>query len=156
VPAPLAQAFGQNPPDSGGSTGKRLGLVLVLVGVTALLVWQVAAMNASFAAILETVQPTPPSVPAASRPEAAVQAASASRPRCPPAPHRHCSAVQSPCRRGEPGGTGLPVPAVVPSTVPAPAAAIRRRPSGNGSPSALYYQRGRLRKRFIHYGGAGR
>jgi len=45
VPAPLAQAFGRPQPDESASTGKRLGLALVLVGVTALLLWQVAAMN---------------------------------------------------------------------------------------------------------------
>ena len=45
VPAPLAQAFGQAPPEEGAVTGKRLWLALVLVAVTALLVWQVAAMN---------------------------------------------------------------------------------------------------------------
>ena len=45
VPAPLAQVFGRPQPDEHASTGKRLGLALVLVGVTALLLWQVAAMN---------------------------------------------------------------------------------------------------------------
>jgi hypothetical protein len=45
VPAPLAQAFGQRPADERPATGKRLALALVLVSVTALLVWQVAAMN---------------------------------------------------------------------------------------------------------------
>jgi Tfp pilus assembly protein PilF len=45
VPAPLAQAFGQKAPEEYPGTGKRLGLALVLVAVTALLVWQVAAMN---------------------------------------------------------------------------------------------------------------
>jgi len=45
VPAPLARAFGQKPPEEGASTGKRLALAVVLVAVTALLLWQVAAMN---------------------------------------------------------------------------------------------------------------
>src|SRR5512137_2080483 len=45
VPAPLAQALTQKPADEGAVTGKRLALALVLVSVTALLVWQVAAMN---------------------------------------------------------------------------------------------------------------
>ena len=45
VPAPLAQAFGPRPAEGGASAGKRLGLALVLVAVTALLLWQVAAMN---------------------------------------------------------------------------------------------------------------
>jgi Flp pilus assembly protein TadD len=45
VPAPLAHAFEQTPPEGGASAGKRLALALLLVAVTALLVWQVAAMN---------------------------------------------------------------------------------------------------------------
>jgi Tfp pilus assembly protein PilF len=45
VPAPLAQAFGQEPTDERTAAEKRLGLALLLVAVTALLVWQVAAMN---------------------------------------------------------------------------------------------------------------
>jgi Tfp pilus assembly protein PilF len=45
VPAPLAQALGRKPPEEGGGTGKRLALAIVLVAVTALLVWQVAAMH---------------------------------------------------------------------------------------------------------------
>ena len=45
VLASLAQAFGRQQPDEVAGTGKRLGLALLLVGVTALLLWQVAAMN---------------------------------------------------------------------------------------------------------------
>jgi tetratricopeptide (TPR) repeat protein len=45
VPAPLAQAFGRQDRDENVSPARRLGLALALVAVTALLVWQVAAMN---------------------------------------------------------------------------------------------------------------
>ena len=99
VPAPLAQAFGQAPPEEGARTGKRLWLALVLVGVTALLVWQVAAMNGLLPAgplsrllrpaAAERTQPSPaPRPPAqATLPPSqnAVPAAAAVLPEHPPA-----------------------------------------------------------------------
>ena len=45
VPASLAYQAGRPHEDPGASSGRRLVLVLVLVAVTALLLWQVAATN---------------------------------------------------------------------------------------------------------------
>jgi Tfp pilus assembly protein PilF len=181
VPAPLAQAFGQTPPEEGARTGKRLWLALVLVAVTALLVWQVAAMNDLLPAgpLSRLLRPVaaertqPPS-------QNALPAAAAVLPDQPPAPapapeEAPAAVPPKPANSPEQGtlpavpraAVAPPAPVQTPRQAAAPSAgagAVVRNAPGLPAPAprpagetdhfklALYYQRvGDFENALIHY-----
>ena len=134
VPAPLAQAFGQAPPEEGAVTGKRLWLALVLVAVTALLVWQVAAMNG--------LLPAGP-LSRLLRPGAAERTQSSPAPRSPSQSTRPPSQHAAPATAAvlpEPPPAQTPDPAEAPSDIPAEpgeqgrAGRAARHPARGGRP----------------------